>query len=202
MGDCRCDSDGAGHPRDLVERHQHSFCRQSTPYPLSLVVSGLPGSVTHLRVRLNGLAHSWPGDIGALLVSPDGQRVMLMSGAWDNPVTATPVSLTFADGAPQPPMTGAPVTGTYRPTNYRGATLPGVPGPYRTALAALNGTDPNGTWSLYVFDFVSGLSGTISGYSLIFSNASSDDYVASSGTLTFSRTARRRRPSPCPSLVT
>ena len=159
---------------------------QSTPYPSSLVVSGLPGSVTHLRVRLNGLAHSWPGDIGALLVSPDGQRVMLMNGAWDNPVTATPVSLTFADGAPQPPMTGAPVTGTYRPTNYRGATLPGVPGPYRTALAALNGTDPNGTWSLYVFDFVSGFSGTISGYSLIFSNASSDDYVASSGTLTFS----------------
>ena len=158
----------------------------STPYPSNLVVSGLPGSVTHLRVRLNGLAHAWPGDIGALLVSPAGQRVMLMSGAWNNPVTAMPVSLTFADGAPQPSTTGAPVTGTYRPTNYRGATLPGVPGPYSTALAALNGTDPNGTWSLYVFDFVTGSSGTISGYSLIFSNASSDDYVASSGTLTFS----------------
>src|SRR4029453_13773282 len=75
---------------------------QSTPYPSSLVVSGLPGSVTHLRVRLNGLAHSWPGDIAALLVSPAGQRVMLVGGAWNNPVTATPVSLTFADGAQQP----------------------------------------------------------------------------------------------------
>ena len=158
----------------------------ATPYPSSLVVSGVPASVRHLRVRLNGVAHSWPGDVAALLVGPGGQKVMLMSGAWDNPVTATPVSLTFADGAPQAPLTGTPVAGTYRPTNYRGVTLPGVPGPYSTTLSAFNGTNPNGTWSLYVFDFVSGSSGTINGYSLIFPDGASDDYVESSGTLTFS----------------
>jgi hypothetical protein len=157
---------------------------QATPYPASVVVAGLPSSITSLRVRLNGFAHTWPGDVGALLVGPGGQKVVLMNGAWNNLVAATPVNLTFADGATPPPTTGAPVTGTYRPTNYRNSTLPLVPGPYSPSLSVFNGTNPNGTWNLYVNDFATPDAGTINGFTLIFSSAS-DDYVASAGTLTF-----------------
>ena len=58
-------------------------------------------------------------------------------------------------------------------------------GPYSTVLSVFNGTNPNGTWSLYVYDHANPDSGTINGYSLIFSTASKDDYIPSSGPLTF-----------------
>ena len=155
----------------------------STPYPSTLVVAGLPASIGHLRVRLNAVSHTFPADIDALLVGPGGQKVMLMSGAW-NAFSSSPATLTFEDGAQRPPLLGAPVTGTYSPANYSETSFPAPAGPYGTALSAFNGTNPNGTWSLYVFDNSGGDSGTISGFSLVFS-APTDDYLPSSGQLVF-----------------
>jgi hypothetical protein len=71
-----------------------------------------------------------------------------------NPINNATFS--FSDAAPQSLAESAPVvTGVYRPANYSpddNLPVPAPLGPYATSLAAFNGTDPNGTWSLYVVD--------------------------------------------------
>ena len=118
---------------------------------------------------------------------------MLMSGAWSGFNGApAPVNLTFEDGAPSAPMIGSPVAGTYSPTNYfPGSSIPAPApaAPYSSALSAFDGTNPNGTWSLYVNDHGGGNSGTIGGFSLTFPEPPSeipmDDYSPASGQLIF-----------------
>jgi hypothetical protein len=103
-----------------------------------------------------------------LLVGPTGQTVELMSAdGTSNLVSAA--TLVFDDtGGPLPP---AIVSGTYVPAGIgpgRGS-LPGSapPAPYGSALAAFNGLNPNGTWSLYISDTAAGDGGQLaSGWSL------------------------------------
>ncbi len=69
------------------------------------------------------------------------------------------------------PLTNDCPTGTYKPTNYTGGgtesfAAPAPAGPYGTALSVFDGTDPNGTWSLYVMDDRDDYGGSLSGWSL------------------------------------
>src|SRR5262249_52870775 len=84
----------------------------------------------------------------------------------------TNVTLTLDDFAadPLPVFTPAPpvVTGTYRPENYGIGDFmpPPAPNPNPSpspALSVFNGTNPNGTWSLYVVDDQNGSAGNIAG---------------------------------------
>ena len=83
----------------------------------------------------------------------------------------TPISsldFTFDDAASAALPVSAPITGggTYRPTNGQAfnGTAPAPAGPYGATLSVFNGTDPNGTWSLYAFDdFPSSGGGSIDG---------------------------------------
>ena len=89
----------------------------ASPYPSTIVVSGLTGPIESLTVSLFGLSHTFPTDIDILLVGPGGETVLLMSDS----VGSTPISnvdLTFMDGAPLLPGNGQIVSGTYSPTNY------------------------------------------------------------------------------------
>jgi subtilisin-like proprotein convertase family protein len=147
----------------------------SGPYPASLVVSGFHGSIGRLAVRLNALSHTFPGDLDIVLVGPGGQSVMLMSDIGGG-TPVTDIHLTFQDGAPVPPA--ALVSGTYAPTNVSAIDnlpLPAPAGPYSTSLAVFNGTNPNGTWSLYVFDDADADIGTLFGFTLIISGHQFDD---------------------------
>ncbi len=161
----------------------------AAPYPAALVVSGLPPSALRVKARLNSVTHTFPADLDILLVGPGGQNVMLMSDA-GGPGDISAIDLTFDDGAPV--MTSAQlVTGTYAPTDVApGEDLPGPApaGPYGTALSVFNGTNPNGTWHLYVSDDATEDSGSIAGgFSLIVTvPAASSDYLPASGQLIFS----------------
>jgi hypothetical protein len=96
-----------------------------------------------------------------------------VGGDQDNAVTG--VSITFDDAATAELPDRAPIaTGVYRPTSgtNRGrdgaccdfaGVAPAPAPPYGTALAAFNGIDPNGTWSLYVYDDTAGDVGEIAG---------------------------------------
>jgi hypothetical protein len=75
------------------------------------------------------------------------------------------VSILFDDGASGPlPQFASIASGVYQPTVY--GTLASLPSPapaapYASMLAALDGTNPNGEWSLYVYDSKVGNSGFI-----------------------------------------
>jgi uncharacterized repeat protein (TIGR01451 family) len=142
----------------------------ASPYPSSVMVSGLTGVVSKVIVTLNGFTHSFPSDISVVLVSPRNNNTLLMShnGAG---LGVTNLTLTFDDGAPTAlPNSSRIVSGSYQPSSF-GAPVtlppPAPLAPYGSHLSSVNGIDPNGTWALYVFDGSIGDSGVIaSGWTL------------------------------------
>lgn len=146
----------------------------ATPYPSTIAVSGVTGTVTKVTARLVNMNHTWPDDIDILLIGPGGQKLLLMSDTGGS-LDLINVTLTFDDAGPALPDSTQIVSGTYRPTNYgTGDTFP-VPapaGPYGATLSIFNGINPNGTWSLYVVDAFAGDLGNIAGgWSLSFETA-------------------------------
>jgi len=140
----------------------------ATPYPAIINVSGLSGPITDLNVTLNGLSHTFINDVGALLVGPGGQSVVLFDAVGGD-TAVTNVNLTFDDQASQSLSCTGPITsGTFKPTNCITSPPdvfpPPAPGlPYGSTLAGFNGTNPNGMWRLFINDFEPPDSGTIAG---------------------------------------
>jgi subtilisin-like proprotein convertase family protein len=131
------------------------------PYPSTITVSNLSTAIAKVRVTLNNLTHPGVGQIDMLLVGPQGQNVRLMSDVgWTNGVTD--VTLTFDDAYPPVPTHLGVPSGTYSPTDISGSSVdwgfpdvfpaPAPATPWGSALAVFNGTNPNGTWSLYMLD--------------------------------------------------
>jgi uncharacterized repeat protein (TIGR01451 family) len=144
-----------------------------SPYPSTINVSGLTTLVCQVTVSVSGLSHSWPDDIDLLLVGPGGQTVVLMSDAGGGSALSN-VTLTFDDTAGSLPDETLIASGTYRPSDFGTKdTLPAPapPRPYGTALSGFNGTNPNGTWSLYVLDDEAGDLGQIGAWSLAISGS-------------------------------
>lgn len=129
-------------------------------YPAQLRLNSVVGTIHNITVTLRELEYDYPSDLSVLLVGPGGQNVMLIEGAGGG-VPIDDVSLTFNDSAAQSlPVSGTLVTGVYRPTSYdagfnQDLEPPAPARPYGSSLlSAFEGTDPNGTWSLYLFDNV------------------------------------------------
>jgi VCBS repeat protein/S-layer family protein len=149
---------------------------KATPYPSTINVSGLSGQVDKLRLRLNGLSHNFPDDIDMMLVGPQGQKLVFMSDVGGFQAISG-VTMTFDDDAPTGvPDESAITSGVFKPTDVSPGTgtetfpAPAPAGPYTTTtLSAFNGTNPNGTWRLYIVDDEAFIAGSISGgWSLIF----------------------------------
>ena len=138
----------------------------ATPYPSTLQVSGVNGSITQVTISLLGISHTYPDDLDILLVGPAGQKIILMSDAGGNP-DLVGVNLTFDDAATASlPDSTIITSGTYKPTGYEAGdpfAAPAPAAPYATTLSSLLGTNPNGTWSLYVVDDATGDLGSIAG---------------------------------------
>ncbi len=142
----------------------------ASPFPSVLNVSGLSGAIAKVRVTLHGITHPYATDLDVLLVGPGGRAVTILSDAGGStPLDDT--TITFDDDAPAPiEFLGPVASATYQPTNFftGDAFQPPAPtpGPVKT-LSAFQGTDPNGTWQLYVQDDFSQGAGTIArGWSL------------------------------------
>ena len=135
----------------------------ATPYPSTITVSGMIGPVSDVDVRLNGFSHGTANDVDLLLVGPSGANLVLLSDPGDPSVRssppATPPSRSTTPPRPASPQSGI-ISGTvsYRPTdNDAGGAADSFPSPApapstATTLGTFTGTNPNGTWSLYVVD--------------------------------------------------
>lgn len=125
----------------------------TVPYPSNITIAGAVGTITNVTVVLRNLTIAAPRDLDIVLVSPGGQRLVLLSdvggvnGTTSNTVNAT---LTLSDGSPALPddtATNSPlVTGTFRPTNNGAgeATFP-APGPSGLTTANYPANNPTGT---------------------------------------------------------
>jgi subtilisin-like proprotein convertase family protein len=141
----------------------------ATPYPITTTVSsGLP-PVQKATVQLLGFSHTHPQDVDAILVGPTGSKSWLMSDPGSTSAVSN-VNLTFDDAAASNvSCTSGPTSGTYKTTNCNDGSgtdifsAPAPAGPYTASLAQFNGSDPTGTWGLYVRDDNASDSGSISG---------------------------------------
>src|SRR5262245_18115077 len=126
----------------------------ASPYPSTIVVSGMAGTVTKATVTLNGLSHNAGRDLYMLLVAPNGVNALLMSDVGGPTIGS--VTLALDDAAATLLLTlGTLTSGTFRPANFDSSDSFPAPAPAPSggsALSVFNGLNPNGTWSLYVVD--------------------------------------------------
>ena len=148
----------------------------ANPYPSTISVSGMAGLVSKVTVTFHDLSHNAMNDIDALLVGPAGGNLILLSDVGDSPpqlVMADHDNLTFDDAADAavPAVVNVP-SGSHKPTNRVGpngetSDAFGSPAPTpstETTLAgAFDGSNPNGTWSLYIVDDNTGDTGSMAG---------------------------------------
>lgn len=143
----------------------------ASPYPSTITVSGLSGTITDVNVTLTGVTHPFEGDLELLLVGPSGgsQNIVLLSDAGTGSLSSATVTFDDAGGG-QAPQNSAWGPGTYKPTNYlelSGADAFPAPAPSPSAsttlASAFNGAAANGTWRLYVIDDACPDAGAISG---------------------------------------
>jgi hypothetical protein len=125
------------------------------PYPSTIAVSNLVGSISRVTVALEGLSHEVPDDLDVWLVGPGGTTVLLMSDVGDGKAV-TGIRLEFNDAAAaRIPDSGPLLSGSYKPTDAAPADdpTPLMPGGILLQnLGGFAGRDPNGPWSLYVVD--------------------------------------------------
>lgn len=133
----------------------------ASPYPSASNALGLKrGKIKDVNVTLRTFEHTCPDDVDVLLVGPRGQNAIIMSDVGGCSVTpANGLTLGLDDeAAGSLPDNGQLSSGTFKPTNavtlggnadpFTGAPAPGG----AVALSTFDGTNPNGTWSLYVYD--------------------------------------------------
>ncbi len=113
----------------------------ATPYPSAIAVSNVAGAITKVTVTLSNLTHQFAADIDALLVSPGGQKVMIMSDAGGNFYPATTLTVAASDtghydstGLHQPATqnyiagdNGGGASSLHR--NFFAFNIPALPGP-------------------------------------------------------------------------
>lgn len=141
----------------------------TNPYPSTLAVAGL-GTVADVNITISKFSHTFPDDVDILLTGPGGQQATVMSDAGTS-ADAVDLNLTFDDEASAPLPDAAGLTsGTFQPTNHPiSADLYPAPAPVstgNTSLAVFDGTNPNGTWRLFVVDDDGTDLGTIDAWSL------------------------------------
>src|SRR3954454_306104 len=131
----------------------------SANYPSRISVGGMTGTITDVKVKLRLAITPFAGDLDVMLVSPAGQKLVLMSDSGGRNALDH-ASLVFSDDAASGLPGGTIPGGTYLPTNVSTDDkfpFPAPAGPYdATKLSTFAGAEPNGKWSLYVVDDAGG----------------------------------------------
>ena len=139
----------------------------TTGVAIRVPVSGLTNTISRVSFRIDGtncstaagvgLQHAWVGDLTLRLTSPTGTTVTLMSAPGGVNNFGQNFCNTLFDDAGTASIqnilpTGAPYTGTYRPAS---------------PLAAFNGENPNGNWTLQAIDSTRPDAGILRAFSIL-----------------------------------
>jgi subtilisin-like proprotein convertase family protein len=133
----------------------------ATPYPSPITISGATGTITSLEVTLNNLTHANAANLQFLLVGPTGLTAMILCNVGGN-VSSRTLSFSNLDFKS---VSSTLASGSYGLSSNPQQTLPAPapgPSPYPSSFANFLGTDPNGTWYLYIHDKTAGNSGSLS----------------------------------------
>ena len=126
---------------------------RTAAYPSTIDVSGLPTSITDLDVTLSGLTHARSRDVDVMLVGPGGQQTTRFRRRGNDGIQRHP----HPDGDVFSSLSS--FTNNHRdlPAHESGRacrpvllTRPASTGD--TDLSVFDGTNPNGTWRLFVLD--------------------------------------------------
>jgi len=133
----------------------------ATLFPSDIVIAnGATNIITDVNVTLKVGAHTWADDMEISLRSPSGTIIELMRDAGGNDNIAG--VLTFDDqaaGMIADSGTDVDFSGTFMTSIYGASVTSTAPAANAVGLAAFNGEDANGTWSLFVFDDAGGDTG-------------------------------------------
>ena len=144
-------------------------CASNSGASSPIAVSGLAASVptSKISVRLN-ITHTFDGDLSVFLFSPAGNvlPLSLNNGSAGDHYTGT----IFTDDAPDFITAGAaPFPGRYRPFGTLTATCAITPTVANfTAMGSGGNINPNGTWTLKVFDNAASDTGSIQSWQITF----------------------------------
>ncbi len=169
---------------DLVRSIADNTCSAGTGLTSTISVSGLPTVLTQamaakMFVALN-INHTWVRDLVVFLRSPSNARTLLLVYRVGGQGAVNMVNTVLSDDGTIPIWEGvAPFTGTYRPDGYL-ETQCGLTSNIAT-FSAFAGVNPNGTWTLRIFDAAADDTGTLQNWTLGFGN---ENPCAASGTLT------------------
>jgi uncharacterized repeat protein (TIGR01451 family) len=144
-----------------------------SPYPSTIQISNVAGYVSKVTVTVSNLNHTYPNDIGLLLVGPATNAVLMDAAAAHATQTASNIDLVFdSTAALILPSLGNLTSGTFQPADYNSgdvftnALVSGgtnvLSPPYSANLASFNGLAAKGAWSLYAHDNAVGDAGAIS----------------------------------------
>jgi hypothetical protein len=153
--------------------------KAASPYPSTITVSGLSGTISKVTLTLNNwneaAATAFPGDRDFLLVGPTGGTFEFLGGVGGFHGFSN-LNLTLDDSAANALSSAQLVSGTFRPTNRNTGFCTNFLGPApasancaspngtTTFASVFNGGNPNGTWSLYAMNIGTGdPAGTVSG---------------------------------------
>ncbi len=123
-----------------------------------------PWNITDLNVQFS-VTHTWDDDVLIQIASPAVTAVTIMQNCGGSADNFTNTVIDDAGVAADCGFAGAPFTSTFQA--HQGAG----PAPNPTALAAFNGTDAFGTWTLTAADDSAICTGTLTAWSLTLSGA-------------------------------
>jgi hypothetical protein len=145
----------------------------ASPHPSEINVSGFrKGVVKDVNIILYGFSHGVPDDVDVLLVHRGIDRTIMSDAGGTTDAPNVNVILDDEAGVTLPDADPINISNAWRPANYANdngtfndffaSPAPNPPNG-QANLSGFDGTDPNGTWSLYIDDDVSSVGGSFQG---------------------------------------
>ncbi|HAC62519.1 MAG TPA: hypothetical protein DCF68_03030 [Cyanothece sp. UBA12306] len=119
-----------------------------------------PLKTTRVALEIDGLTHNNLFELELFLISPDQKVLTLAQALIGNQMTDTRL---FDGGSLNIDLANSPYTGDFKPSGEQGIAQDSN----ISSFAGYNGINPNGTWTLRIYDLVPGNEGELSGATLI-----------------------------------